>query len=531
MQGFEASGPGALAGLPSTLSTVIGSPTTSPLDLTSTQSIPTDLQTPRSLSRQQIEANLQHVISSLSSDYGSGQTLAAGGNSAGSTGKGILIGILSAFGSAAIAFVVLAIFFFFKYTRRGRIMLDRIGRPGEYDDEQAFAREEEAALESMDDLSRSEYLRAKAFVQANPPESMQTDISLSQFLAIQEKGVSAWEFQPELEIANCFVEGRTEIEFFDAECSVQTNLPIPKQNEVYYWEAKIYDKPESTMIGLGLTTKPYPLFRMPGFHRTSFAYQSTGHRRHNQPFTPTPYGPPLLQGDVIGVGYRPRSGTIFFTRNGKKLEDVAHNYRSQNLFPTVGANGPCSVHVNFGQMGFVFIEANVKKWGLAPMTGSLAPPPPYGSEQGSILLESGRESAAQISQRVYQTHTARSSSVGIPQAVSPGPIRSPTDISLAQLAHIPSNEDAGEGSSRRTIDGDSTGPHTALSGAPDEDGVPPPEYSSPGSSRRGSDTSLEFPARPSGDATSPPEDNSAGSEHQNLPSYQAVVDRESSDEH
>lgn len=103
-----------------------------------------------------------------------------------------------------------------------------------------------------------------AFVQANPPESMQTDISLSQFLAIQEKGVSAWEFEPELEIANCFVEGRTEIEFFDSECSVQSNLPIPKQNEVYYWEAKIYDKPESTLISIGMTTKPYPLFRMPG---------------------------------------------------------------------------------------------------------------------------------------------------------------------------------------------------------------------------------------------------------------------------
>lgn len=99
---------------------------------------------------------------------------------------------------------------------------------------------------------------------------MQTDISLSQFLAIQEKGVSAWEFQPELEIANCFVEGRTEIEFFDSECSVQTNLPLPKQNEVYYWEAKIYDKPESTMIGIGLTTKPYPLFRMPGMTSLSF---------------------------------------------------------------------------------------------------------------------------------------------------------------------------------------------------------------------------------------------------------------------
>lgn len=98
---------------------------------------------------------------------------------------------------------------------------------------------------------------------------MQTDISLSQFLAIQEKGVSAWEFQPELEIANCFVEARTEIEFFDSETSVQTNLPVPKQNDVYYWEAKIYDKPETTLISIGMATKPYPMFRLPG---TSLAF-------------------------------------------------------------------------------------------------------------------------------------------------------------------------------------------------------------------------------------------------------------------
>ena len=67
-----------------------------------------------------------------------------------------------------------------------------------------------------------------------------------------------------MEIANCFVEARTEIEFFDSECSVQSNLPVPKQNEVYYWEAKIYDKPESSVISIGMTTKPYPLFRLPG---------------------------------------------------------------------------------------------------------------------------------------------------------------------------------------------------------------------------------------------------------------------------
>ena len=79
----------------------------------------------------------------------------------GSTGRGILIGILSAFGSAGVAVLVLAIFFFFRYTHKGRILLDRIGRPGEFDDEQAFAREEAEALETMDEMQRAEYLRAK----------------------------------------------------------------------------------------------------------------------------------------------------------------------------------------------------------------------------------------------------------------------------------------------------------------------------------------------------------------------------------
>lgn len=89
----------------------------------------------------------------------------------------------------------------------------------------------------------------------------------------------------------------------------------------------------------------------------------------------------------MGVGYRHRTGTLFFTKNGRKLEDAYTGLR-WNLFPTVGANGPCQVHVNLGQMGFVFIEANVKKWGLAPSQGTLAPPPAYGLERDTILLAS-----------------------------------------------------------------------------------------------------------------------------------------------
>lgn len=398
---------------------------------------------------------------------------------------GIIIGLVSSFGSIILIGFVVFIFWASGCAGSGRILLDRLGRPGDFDDEQAFQREEEEALETMDEMSRADYLRAKgkrnlqtglyldhiltlpAFVTANPPESVQTDISLSQYLAIQEKGVSAWEFEPELEVANCFVEARTEIEFYDSECTVMCNLPVPKQNDVYYWEAKIYDKPESTHLGIGMATKPYPLFRLPGYHKYSVAYHSDGSRHYNQPFSSTPYGPRLVQGDVVGVGYRPRTGAIFFTRNGKRLEEVVHGLKSQNFFPAIGANGPATVHVNLGQSGFVFIEANVKKWGLAPVTGSLAPPPPYGSEQGSILLESGtkdgytpsqgQRQAASYSSSPYnvrsgQTNSnaqhgrSRSGNYRVLHPTSPGPVRSPTDISLAQL--VP-NDEVGETSGQQ----------------------------------------------------------------------------------
>jgi len=236
------------------------------------------------------------------------------------------------------------------------------------------------------------------------------------------------------------------------------------------------------------TTSTISPLTLAGYHKSSISYMSNGNRRHNQPFIPTAYAPAYVQGDVIGVGYRPRTGTLFFTRNGKKLEDVAHGLKTQNFFPTVGANGPCQVHVNFGQMGFVFIEANVKKWGLAPQTGSLAPPPPYGSEQGSILLDSGREGIREGMGGSYipagYGH-ARSSSqqmrFGRNQPTSPGPQRSPTDISLAALSVVDSNEDIGEGAS---ADSGRTTINAAQGLGFLQPGEMPPEYSSPVGSPR-----------------------------------------------
>lgn len=73
----------------------------------------------------------------------------------------------------------------------------------------------------------------------------------------------------------------------------------------------------------------------------------------NNPFEGKSYGMPFNEGDVVGVGYRHRTGTVFFTRNGRKIEDAYSGLR-WNLFPTIGANGPCQVHVNLGQRGTSF---------------------------------------------------------------------------------------------------------------------------------------------------------------------------------
>lgn len=297
----------------------------------------------------------------------------------------LVVGLISGFGT--LFFGVLCGVLWFALLGRGRIRLGP-GAPGEYDDENQALEQEVAELGAMDNATRQMYLRTKAFITANTPNSANTDISLAQYLSIQEKGVSAWEFEVDFPNANCFVEGRTEIEFYDnSTCCTQTNLPIPKQNDVYYFEAKMFELPTTTLVSVGLTTKPYPTFRLPGYHKFSIAYDSMGERRCNATVNP-PFGPKFQQGDVVGVGYKTRTGTVFFTHNGRRVDDTTQGFR-YNMFPTLGANGPCKIHVNFGQAGFVYIEANVKKWGLAPAQGTLLPPPAYGDQRDSVLLETG----------------------------------------------------------------------------------------------------------------------------------------------
>ncbi|KAF9933792.1 Rsp5p-dependent ubiquitination, sorting of cargo proteins at the multivesicular body [Linnemannia zychae] len=321
-------------------------------------------------------------------------------------------------------------------------------------------------LSALSDTDRQAYDAAEAFQVVNPPNSVPTDISLSQYLSIQEKGVSAWEFEPSYD-HQLYVHDRTELSFFDPVASVQTNLPLPKQQEVYYWEVKMFEKSPRTTVAIGVATKPYPSTRLPGWNRHSVGYFSNNGQKYcNSLWSGVSFGPPYFEGDVIGCGYRPRNGTIFFTRNGKRIDDAYTGYGRTNLFPTVGATGPCVLHVNFGQSGFVFVEANVKKWGLAPASGSLAPPPAYGSELGSILLEAaGSGTGVGLGSRMLPQRFTSSSSSGSLTGAGRSIMQS---SSLSATRGLTTN-----GESNGNVDVSSPVPITTANMS-----APPPNYSS-----------------------------------------------------
>ncbi|CAI2163270.1 6548_t:CDS:2 [Funneliformis geosporum] len=138
-----------------------------------------------------------------------------------------------------------------------------------------------------------------------------------------------------------------------------------KVNEdvMHYFEVTVVSKATDvdTIISIGLSTKPYPYFRLPGWNKHSIGYQSNdGHLYHNDISSSREYGPAYNVGDIIGCGYKPSTKEVFYTKNGNYLGAYAS---SKNPFvapkddedsldhvwyPTIAANGQCKLEINFG---------------------------------------------------------------------------------------------------------------------------------------------------------------------------------------
>lgn len=305
------------------------------------------------------------------------------------------------------------------------------------DIDQEFLNDEESLINLANEydftvLSPEEqqsFLKGEEFTKLHQPSDNARGKSFTRQdeLIIKDCGINAFEFEQERDIltARYIVEDRTEVNFLNNDTSYSTatavlNLPLPTLNrtpDTIYFEVKIYefnaDIPNAH-LAIGLVTKPYPSgFRLPGYNNFSLAYESTGNLKINKPF-PTPLQqhngdlslynarvlPPLRQSDVIGIGYVVPSGTLFLTKNGRKLMDIMKGCYV-DLYPAIGCfSTNAKFQTNLGQMGFVWIEANVRRYGFFSTSDrklkgerGLASLPEYGNTklQNDKLLDKGEE--------------------------------------------------------------------------------------------------------------------------------------------
>ncbi|SCV01570.1 LAME_0G17084g1_1 [Lachancea meyersii CBS 8951] len=352
----------------------------------------------------------------------------------------------------------------FRKKRNGVLLDGSFLTPGQFDDTQALLEQEAVELPRMSRFEVELYRRSQEFQKMCPPIikdfGTYTDLADKQF--IKDRGIQSYYLLPSINdnvdqygnfLPSFIVQDKLDILFtkFNKSASTIMNFPLPQnKKEAVYFEVKVFKFPRTpnSIFSCGLTTCPYPYFRMPGMAQFSIAYESTGKLRMNNPFYANTLLPKLQEGDVVGFGYRYRSGAIFITHNGKKLMDLTHNV-GIDLFVGIGAmnaaytrtysreglledcdnvslrerilasdmdlkapriisehletihdpvefdlaSDEIELHVNLGQRGFVYVEANVKKYAFGSVFGDIGVPPAYnGAElKRDVVLQTGEE--------------------------------------------------------------------------------------------------------------------------------------------
>ncbi|CCF57952.1 hypothetical protein KAFR_0D03040 [Kazachstania africana CBS 2517] len=350
----------------------------------------------------------------------------------------------------------------FNKKHNGLLLDSSFNEPGDSEDSVKFKEIERNEFKKMSNFEIQLYERCKEFQKLSPPNVSEfgTFLKSNDLTFIKDRGISSFYLLPSINdnvdiegnfLPSFIVQDKLDVTFtkFNQSSSTIMNYPFPyNKKDAVYFEVKVFkhfNEHSNTIFSIGLTTIPNPYFRIPGTYKYSIAYESTGKLRINNPFTASTLLPKLQEGDVVGFGYKYKTGTIFITHNGKKLMDVTQGVNI-DLFVSIGAinasytrtytkdglledpdnvslrealsegrdiqlpekiqkvhdpnnisdmieNDEVQLQLNLGQIGYVFIEANVKKYAFASVYGQIGVPPAYnGAELNKdIILQKGEE--------------------------------------------------------------------------------------------------------------------------------------------
>ncbi|KAI9330566.1 hypothetical protein DFJ73DRAFT_599204, partial [Zopfochytrium polystomum] len=162
--------------------------------------------------------------------------------------------------------------------------------------------------------------------------------------------------------------------------SFVSNLPMrpfSSSSSFGYFEVTLTALQENCIVSIGLALESLPSTSLPGFAASSMAFVSDGTRSHCRrktvvcsPYLPDGFAP----GDVIGCGYFPPTGDVFFVKNGVFLSQgfSLSSSRSKHLMhAAVGSDGGCILSCNFGTHPFLYSIANEAR---GPVSGQQPQP-------------------------------------------------------------------------------------------------------------------------------------------------------------
>ncbi|KAJ2160873.1 Protein ssh4 [Coemansia sp. RSA 552] len=240
--------------------------------------------------------------------------------------------------------------------------------------------------------AKDQYLYAQQYTASHPADESEGRLSNHDLDYVIEQGANAWEFAPAPENSGVLVRNGTEIEFTggSGEQMLIANLQFPNEKRVYYFEVRLDELPRTTNVAVGVAMRGYPPRRMAGWARNSVAYHTIdGTAYYSHPLDPCHRAiGSVTTSDTIGIGWRPFSGKMFFAVNGAIVCHIRTPWAKKRMYPIVSADGPCSIHANFGARAFVLAYANMRYWGLASTEGARPPPPMYQHVSGTVLLAS-----------------------------------------------------------------------------------------------------------------------------------------------
>ncbi|KAJ2381630.1 Protein ssh4 [Coemansia sp. RSA 2611] len=256
------------------------------------------------------------------------------------------------------------------------------------DSESSLGLSIEGALDKLEGMAaQRNYAYACQYAEAHPIDDSTGLLSSSDLELVAEHGAGAWQFEASEENIGVSVRNGTEVEFTGGEQSLVANLQFPNQQRVYYYEVRLTRLAHGTNVAVGIAMHSYPPLRLAGWARNSVGYHTCdGSVYHSHPLDRIRNSRPAYSSDTLGVGWRPRSGKVFFAINGVIVSHVRTPWAQKRLYPIVSADGPCSLSVNMGTRAFVLSHANMRYWAVAPPEGQRPPPPLYHCASESLLL-------------------------------------------------------------------------------------------------------------------------------------------------